>query len=77
MRSDESATGSPNAPTPDVIPLPAALYELNGRIYELYQGGQLRQQFLIRWERLKRVWVTRGDDCSANVHINHGRPTHF
>jgi hypothetical protein len=33
-----------------VIPLPIALYVSNGLIFELYDGGQPRRSFSIRWE---------------------------
>jgi hypothetical protein len=36
-----------------VIPLPVALYVSDGLIFELYDGGQPRRQFVIRWERLR------------------------
>jgi hypothetical protein len=36
-----------------VIPLPVALYVSEGLIFELYDGGQPRRQFVIRWERLR------------------------
>ncbi|MCU1315617.1 MAG: hypothetical protein JWN63_939 [Candidatus Acidoferrum typicum] len=36
-----------------VIALPVALYVSDGLIFELYNGGQLHRQFVIRWERLR------------------------
>jgi hypothetical protein len=36
-----------------VIPLPVALYVSDGLIFELYDGGQPHQKFVIRWERLR------------------------
>jgi len=42
-----------------ISPLPIALYESKGLIFELYQGGQPDQSYVIRWERLKVVTVTR------------------
>jgi hypothetical protein len=36
-----------------VIPLPVALYVSDGLIFELYDGGQPHQNFVIRWERLR------------------------
>ncbi len=47
-----------NPPVPDshfpvvVVPLPIALYISGELIFELYEGGQPRQEYLIRWERL-------------------------
>jgi hypothetical protein len=38
-----------------VIPLPIALYESNGLLFELYDGGQPNQPMVIRWERLQPV----------------------
>jgi hypothetical protein len=38
-----------------VIPLPFALYESNGLLFELYDGGQPSQPVVIRWERLQPV----------------------
>jgi hypothetical protein len=35
-----------------VIPLPIALYVSDELIFELYDGGQPRRRFSIRWERL-------------------------
>ena len=37
---------------PSVIPLPVALYVSGELIFELYDGGQPRRRFSIRWERL-------------------------
>ena len=37
---------------PPVIPLPVALYVSDELIFELYDGGQPRRRFSIRWERL-------------------------
>jgi hypothetical protein len=54
-----------SAPTLDepravqVIPLPIALYESNGLLFELYDGGQPYQPMVIRWERLRSVSVVR------------------
>ena len=55
-----------------LIPLPIALYESNGLIFELYRGGRPYQPIAIRWERVKTVSVTR-NDRAFNVDINHGR----
>ena len=35
-----------------VIPLPTALYVSDGLAFELYDRGQPRRRFSIRWERL-------------------------
>lgn len=44
-----------------VIPLPIALYESNGLLFELYEGGQRYQPMVIRWERLRPVFVVRDE----------------
>lgn len=41
-----------------VVPLPIALYESNGLLFELYDGGQPFRPFVIRWERLKPICET-------------------
>jgi len=41
-------------PSP-VIPLPIALYESNGLLFELYDGGLPPRSFVIRWETLKPI----------------------
>lgn len=41
-----------------VVPLPIALYESNGLLFELYDGGQPCREFVIRWERLKPICET-------------------
>ena len=71
MSSDESATGSPHVPFWHVNTLPIALYELNGNIYEVYQGGQARQFVRIRWERLKTITVTRAN-AALKVQVSQG-----
>lgn len=38
-----------------VVPLPTALYVSNGLIFELFDGGQPRRNFVIRWERLEPI----------------------
>jgi hypothetical protein len=49
-------------PSPmQVSPLPIALYESNGLLFELYEGGQRYQPMVIRWERLRPVSVVRDE----------------
>jgi hypothetical protein len=43
---------SADRPRLPVIPLPIALYVSRGMIFELYDGGQPRRTFSIRWEWL-------------------------
>ena len=38
-----------------VIGLPVKLYQSNGTIFELYDGGQPYQLIAIRWERLESI----------------------
>jgi hypothetical protein len=40
-----------------VVPLPVALYESNGILFELYNGGQPYRPMVIRWERLRPISV--------------------
>ena len=56
---------------PAVIPLPLALYESNGVIFELYRGGRSYQAAAIRWERLKTFTVSR-EDITFNVRVSQG-----
>ncbi len=56
-----------------VVPLPIALYEWNGLVFELYLGGQQYYPVSIRWERLKTVTVTREDNRDHNVSISQGQ----
>jgi hypothetical protein len=51
-------------PTP-VLPLPIALYDSNGLLFELYEGGQPYRLFAIRWETLKPIRVT--DESVGNA----------
>lgn len=53
-----------------VQPLPIALYESNGVIFELYRGGQPDDPSVIRWERLKTFAVSRGDDLTFHVRVS-------
>ena len=47
-----------------VIPLPTALYVSDGLIFELYDGGQPRRSFSIRWERLVPASETEPEAAS-------------
>jgi|GraSoiStandDraft_30_1057271.scaffolds.fasta_scaffold3852972_1 hypothetical protein len=38
-----------------VVPLPIALYDSNGLLFELYDGGQPYRHHRIVWERLKPI----------------------
>ena len=45
-------------------PLPVALYESNGLLFELFDGGQPSLPMVIRWERL--MPIIRKDDINTN-----------
>ena len=38
-----------------VVRVPVRLYESNGTIFELYDGGRPYQQMAIRWEHLESI----------------------
>jgi hypothetical protein len=48
-----------SSPAPEssvrVIPLPYALYESNGLLFELYDGGKLASKHEIRWIKVEPV----------------------
>lgn len=60
MENEKPAASSELRSAP-LFPLPIALYERNGLIFELYRGGQPYQPKIIHWERVKTVTVTRND----------------
>jgi hypothetical protein len=68
--SNDRPVISPRPPSPAVIPLPLALYESNGMIFELYRGGQRYRPAVIRWERLKTFTVAREGDLTFNVRVS-------
>ena len=49
---EHNPSASADSARPPVIPLPIALYVSGELIFELYDGGQPRRGFSIRWERL-------------------------
>ena len=49
-------------PATPVIPLPIALYDSNGVLFELYDGGQPYRSFVIRWETIKPIRVSEQRD---------------
>lgn len=73
MGSDSSATRSA-AKSLAVIPLPLALYESNGVIFELYRGGRCYETRIIRWETLKTFEVTREGDLTFHVRVSQAVP---
>ena len=74
METKDSA--SFNQASKPIVALPVALYESNGVIFELYEGGQNYKPQVIRWERLKTVSVTR-HDCEFSVDINQRERDHM
>jgi hypothetical protein len=52
MPGDRSVSSVSSTAT-HVVPLPYALYESNGLLFELYEGGQQPNPQKIRWIRLK------------------------
>ncbi len=57
-------TNSPSAhndPAP-VVPLPYALYDSIGLVFELYQGGQASKHHQIKWVRLEPMQADRDED---------------
>jgi hypothetical protein len=48
-----------------VVPLPIALYDSNGLLFELYQGGQPYRYRHIVWERLKPIGEKAPASASA------------
>lgn len=66
MEKDSTSSSRERKP---IITLPVALYESNGVIFELYEGGQDYKPQFIRWERLRTVSVTR-HECEFSVDIN-------
>jgi hypothetical protein len=48
-----------------VVPLPVALYDSNGLLFELYQGGQPYRHHQIVWERLKPIGQKAPSDATG------------
>ena len=72
MSSDNSVT-RPTAPSPAIIPLPLALYESSGVIFELYRGGRAYHASTIRWQRLKTFEVSREGGLTFHVRVSQAR----
>jgi hypothetical protein len=54
-----------------VVPLPIALYDSNGLLFELYDGGQPYRSFAIHWETIKPIRVSKeGDDNRRKPHVS-------
>ena len=67
MDSDKQMASTTASP---VIPLPLALYESNGVIFELYRGGQPYEPRVIRWDHLKTFEVTRKGELTFHVRVS-------
>lgn len=61
MTKTDSEPHNPEPVIP-VIPLPIALYDSNGLVFELYDGGQPSRSFAIRWETIKPFRVSEPRD---------------
>jgi hypothetical protein len=71
MATRESEShNSETTPIP-VVPLPVALYDSNGLLFELYDGGQPRRSFAIRWETIKPVRVSEEREGQPSPHTSH------
>ncbi len=44
-------------PSLPLLPLPYALYDSNGNLFELHQGGQPRRVHEVRWQKLQPISV--------------------
>lgn len=69
MNSDNSVTHVTTTYA-GMIPLPLALYESNGVIFELYRGGRAYEPRSIRWERLKTFEIQREDGLTFHVRLS-------
>jgi hypothetical protein len=68
--SSDSAVTCTTATSPAIVPLPLALYESHGVIFELYQGGHAYKARVICWERLKTFELSREGDLIFHVRVS-------
>jgi len=68
MATRESESQNSQATPIPVVPLPIALYDSNGLLFELYDGGQPCRFFAIRWETIKPVRVSENGDRQPSPH---------
>lgn len=59
MANEESSPAKESVGRKPCCPLPIALYDSDGILFELYEGGQPYQRHYICWQRLKPVTETR------------------
>jgi len=55
MINHNSLSSERNALCQPVVGLPVRLYESNGTIFELYDGGRPYQPMAIRWKHLESI----------------------
>jgi hypothetical protein len=65
MADRDPETQSAESTPSSVIPLPVALYDSNGLLFELYDGGQRYRSFVIRWETLKPIRVSEAGQVGS------------
>ena len=58
MAKEDTHPHSTDSTPNRVVPLPIALYDSNGLLFELYDGGQPYRSFAIRWETIKPIRVS-------------------
>jgi hypothetical protein len=58
MAKEDTQPHSTDSTPNRVAPLPIALYDSNGLLFELYDGGQPYRSFAIRWETIKPIRVS-------------------
>jgi hypothetical protein len=58
MATREGESQNSQATPIPVVPLPIALYDSNGLLFELYDGGQPCRFFAIRWQTIKLIRVS-------------------
>ena len=70
MTTQESESENTKATVHPVAPLPIALYDSNGLLFELYDGGQPCRSFAIRWETIKPIRVSEERDRQPSSHTS-------
>ena len=70
MTTQESESENTKSTAHPVVPLPIALYDSNGLLFELYDGGQPRRSFAIRWETIKPIRVSEERQGQPSTHTS-------
>ena len=65
MSKENCESHNTEAASIPIIPLPIALYDSNGLLFELYDGGQPYRSFAIRWETIKPIRVSEQRDSGS------------